>query len=327
LTAATGIAGVGLGVTGLALALGIAADASHPVKEWGMRDASKLMLGYLGVQHTIGPLVTIPYDIGVLRPLTQWFESVYQTNLPGSGDLVRFAVREAWRPELQEGTPDFFIENMLKQGYSEMWSKYFWAAHWIIPTYSQAREAMWRGVIDQGEFENLRRYADLAPEYNHVWEGLQYEMPGRIDVRWLNEWGFIDRAEMIALLKTTGIDPEWVEKIADVYDKNQLRDELNRVRTDLIAIFKEGFMSEATLRSELAMLGFRSDVIDLTVIDAKRDAELAEKKEYVKTYVESFRKGKIDENQMIGYLQELKVEPWRINAIQDYERARAKVAG
>jgi len=327
LSVATGIAGISCGVTGLALSLGAVGSIEIMGTKIEISEIVRVMLGYLGIQHTIAPIVTVPYEVGVLRPLRQWFESVYQTNIPGPGDLVRFAVREAWRPELQLGTPDFFINYMKNLGYSEMWSKYFWAAHWIIPTYEQAREAYWRGILSATEFADLRKYADLAPAYDNVWEGLQYDLPGRIDIRWLNEWGLINREQFIRLLKSTGMNPEWIEKIADAYDRNQLRDELNRIRTNLVTIFKEGLFSEATLREELKKLGFRQDVIDLTVQDAKWDADLAEKRDYIKTYVEAFRKGKINENQLIGYLQELKVEQWKIKVILDYERARIKVAG
>jgi len=307
--------------------LGAAADSAHPTKQLQVKDIIKSIFGYFGIERLIKTPLNVPYEIALLRPYTQLIEAQFTTNIPGPGDLVRFAVREAWRPELQIGTPTFFIDYMKKMGFSDMWSRYFWAAHWIIPTYEQARESFWRGILSATEFADLRKYADLAPAYDKVWEGLQYDLPGRIDIRWLNEWGLITREQFITLLKATGMSPEWVEKIADAYDRNQLRDELNRLRTDLVSLFKEGFMSEADLRTELTKLGFRADVIDRTVEDAERDAELTEKKIYVSTYVEAFRKGKINENQLIGYLQELKVEQWRIRAIVDYEKARIKVAG
>jgi len=326
LKVATGIAGISLGVTGVALALGAAGSIKIMGTQIELNPLIRTLLGYLGVEHTIAPIVTLPYRIGVLTPLEHYFNSVYQTKIPGPSDLVRFAVREAWRPELQEGTPEFFIDNMLKMGYKEMWSRYFWAAHWIIPTYEQARRAFWRGIISADEFAELRRYADLAPAYNHIWEGLQYNMPGVRASRWMYEWGTITKEELMYLIKASGIHPEWIEKVADAYILNQLRDEVNRVRTRLISLYVSGYMSIEDLKKEVADLGFREEVVEMTAREAELRKEEEIKDEYVKIYRTAFRKGKITKEEFIGKLQELELQDWRISALVEYEEARAKLA-
>jgi len=277
---ATGIAGIGLGVTGLALMLGTAADATHPLKEWGMKDTAKTILGYMGVSRTIAPLITVPYEAGVLKPLRYWFNSVYQASIPGVADIVRFYVREAATVPQLEYFEEGFANDLALLGFSRKWAEYFWTAHWIIPTYEQAREAYWRGILNIDEFEALRRYADLAPLYNNVWEGLQYMLPGRRDARWMYEWGTINRDSLRTLISYTGIDPKYLDDVTDAYIKNQLRDEIGRVRTVLVRLFIKGkITTEEELRIELTKLGIRIEAIDMTVTEAINKKWLAEKEE------------------------------------------------
>lgn len=295
--AGVGAVGFGLGTAGSTLSELFSLGQIESVSEW-MRSfwVQAGFAGMLGV-----PVITL-YDKGVRVPFTYWANAKYQPMIPGSGDLVRFAVREAWRAELQEGTPDFFITNMKYHGYKEEWAKYYWAAHWIIPTYEQARLAFWRGIITETEFSDLRKYADLAPAYNNVWEGLQYLMPGKIDSRWLYEWGMIEKADMMDLLRAGGIHPDWVDRVAEAYIRNQLRDEKGRVRSQLIKKYTMGAFTKSELESELSGLGFRAESVELMIREAELRSENEDLEDKIKFYEGQLKKYKITEEEFVAAL-------------------------
>jgi len=277
LKAATGIAFVGLGVTSLALAVGMAADAVHPVKEFGARDAAKLMLTYLGVDRTISPLVSVPYEIGVLRPLRQYFESVYQTNIPGMSDLIRFVVREVI-------TPEEFYEVGKLMGYSEKWTRAYWDAHWRLPAPDLLRGAWLRGIISLEEYEKFLVWHDYSPSPRPgisksdlaIFREMQYDLPGKIDVRWMFRWGLIDVKDVSDLLKKAGLHPEWADKVAQAYTKQQFDADIERVRSVLVRLFERGHITEEELTSRLRELGFPDDFVKLMVEEARYRKKLVE---------------------------------------------------
>lgn len=282
---ASKIAVGGLGAASVGLTLAAAADQAHPLKNIGFRNIVSTAVGLMGVDSLIKPIVTVPYDIGILTPLRQYYQKVYTPFIPGMADAVRFAVREAHRAELQEGTAETFIQHAKLLGFSEKWAKYYWAAHWIIPNYAQAREAFWRGVLTEEEFVKLRAYADLAPAYSDVWEGLQYNLPGRIDARWMYEWGSIDKAKLKELLGKGGLDPAWLDAVTDAYVANQLRDEKGRVRTQFVSLYVDGLRTADKLKEELATLGYRSEAIEWIIqeADLRREREL--KGDQIKSWI------------------------------------------
>jgi len=244
--------------------------------------------------------------------------------IPGASDLIRFAVREAWLPELQAGCPQFVIDNMKYQGYTDKWTKYYWAAHWIIPTYEQARQAYWYDILTKEEFEALRKYADLSPSYDHVWNGLMWNYPGRVDSRWLREWGFIDHSTLVDFLHREGYHPDWTDKLASSIEKNLLRDEANAVRTALINLYYNGFMTKTKLISELTALGLYPESIPLLIQQADLKLELDSKQEYLKIYVTQLKKGKITTEVFISSCQGIGMTDEAITRQLDLIAAQAK---
>ena len=278
LRVATGIATTGLGVTSLALALGMAADAAHPSKEFGGRDAAKLMLAYLGVDKTITPLIAVPYEIGVLRPLRSYFQSIYLTSIPSVQDLITMSVREVFtRPELQEEFPAEFAKWMKLHGFSEQFSRYYWAMHWKLPSVSQVYEMLHRGIKMPVSVEEFLKYADIAPEWRKPLIELSWSLPGRIDLRWMYEWGQLSFSEMEELLGKLGITEEYRSKVAEAYAKNIWRDYINRIKNLLIRMFKAGKLTKEELVTELKNLGFVEDAVNYTVREAELEKELSKK--------------------------------------------------
>lgn len=302
---ALALAGVGVG----GFALGTAGSVLAEAATLGQVESISNWLNSLWMQAGFAGLVSVPvvtmYDKAIRVPYTYLINSRFTPMIPGISDQIRFAVREAY--------PDIAIEMMKDEmkkwikylGYSEYWATSFWNAHWVIPTLSQARTLWQRGVIDEEGYINFLRLSDYDPKYNPLWLQLAWDLPGRIDQRWLYEWGFIDRSKLIEFIRAEGIHPDWQEQLADGYIKNILRDEIGRVRTQLISMFKDGFMDESTLRSELSEIGFIPDVIDMSVKEALLRRDRDTKTDLLKYYIDQLKKLEIDEEAFVSKLREL----------------------
>jgi len=229
--------------------------------------------------------------------------------------------------EMMKEAPAEFKEFCKKLGYSEQWANMYWWNHWIIPTFEQARTFFFRQIgrifiktgmervkeaWDQGKFSEaqeafrfLQRLADLSPVFRNYWEELSFEYPGRIDTRWMFEWGLIDRKELKSLMLADGLHPEWVDRVAEAYIRNQLRDELNRIRTLWMNFIKEGFRSIDEFRSAMKELGFADHTIEASIKWAEEQRELEIKKDRRDLLVKSRVMGKISKDELEKGLRDL----------------------
>ena len=270
-------------------------------------DIAELVAGVFGFERWSSAVIAPAFSQSVAPVLHRYYAQKYQTAMPGVSDLVRFVVRDVWNPKIVTPAPDKFKEEMRKLGYSDFWSDAYWTAHWIIPSYEQAREMWWRGKISKDEFMDLVHLADYHPGYDYYWEELSQRLPGRIDARWMYEWGQINKEELKVLLRAYGLHVDWLDKVADAYIKNQLRDEINRVRTRLVSMFAKGYLSESELKDELKKLGYREEVINWTIEEAKARQKEEELDEKVKIILTGFKQGHLTEDEARTQLKELKI--------------------
>ena len=207
--------------------------------------------------------------------------------IPGISDLITFVVREVI-------TPDEFYNWAAKQGLSREWAENYWEAHWRLPSFENIREAWWRGIISQEEFRKYVVWHDYKPEPRpgisksdlDIMNELSYELPGKLDLRWMWRWGLIAEDEFKALLAKTGIHPDYLDAVADAYMKNELLDERNRFATTLETLYSAGKISEEDFKSKMAEIGFSDEEINLR---AERAQYLIKARETEEEAVESGR--------------------------------------
>jgi len=267
--------------------------------------------------------------------------------IPSITDLVRFTVREAWGDHTFEEQMPAFYKWSAAQGLDKVFADAYWWSHWIIPTYEQAREMFWRGKIDEEEFHAMIRRADYAPEYSKYWDELSWRLPGRIAIRWMYEWGLIEKDDMLRLLRAEGMHPDWQERVADAYLKNQLRDEIGRARTALISLFAKGKITDIEeLRTKLTELGIRKESVDFNIKEAEYRKLLSEKEEKIEVkknvltdehtkvrtaLVKLFRIGKLPRDKLeaelrgMGYTsEEIEATIKYADLLIEYDKATAK---
>ena len=223
--------------------------------------------------------------------------------IPGIRDLITFVVREVI-------TPDDFYAWAKKQGLSEYWAKNYWEAHWVLPSFENIRDAFWRGIISEEEFKKYIVWHDYKPEPRpgisksdqEIMLELSYDLPGKIDVRWMLRWGIIDRETAKELLKMKGLHPDWIDRVAEAEYLNQLLDERTRVKSEAYASFRDGLMNEDVLREILHNARFLDDEIDYLVNAANLVRERKLKDIVLEVYDDLLEKGYITRDVYVNEL-------------------------
>jgi len=78
--------------------------------------------------------------------------------------------------------------------------------------------------------------------------------------------------------------------VADAVAMNQFLREIRAQETNIKADLRDGFITEATARADLAELGYPPAFIDYHIADALRDRERQHKKQLLAFYRDSFLK-------------------------------------
>ena len=223
---------------------------------------------------------------------------VLAERIPGPSDLVRFVVREVI-------TPEDFTHYMAWQGYSAFWADAYWEAHWQLPSPERLWQAFLRGVISEEEYRRYIVWHDYRPEPRpgirvsdvDIIYATQYDLPGRIDVRWMYRWGEITLEEMKRLIAMTGLAPEWLDPVVRAYAKQQFESYVRRLEANWREDFTKGYIDETTLRANLATIGYPEELIELVVADALEDRERRHREELLKAADEAYVKEELTDDE------------------------------
>jgi len=165
---------------------------------------------------------------------------------PGVGDLVSFAVREVFSPELASelglysDMPDDFIIEAKKAGLPEEYAKMYWAAHWQPVPLGQAFEMFHRQVIDKERLINLIRVNDYMPNFREELIEISYRPILRIDLRRMYRSELIDFEELVKGNMDLGYSVENAERIAVWTDEEYANENKEITKADIISLYVLG---------------------------------------------------------------------------------------
>lgn len=269
------------------------------LREDDLRDA--FLRGELSEEDLTSKLRARGYidaDIDVLKKL-HWI-------IPSSTDLVRMAVREVFTPEVvakfgqMEDFPPAFAEWSRKIGLSEEWARNYWAAHWDLPSTTQAFEMYHRGVIDEAELTMLLRAMDIMPFWRDKLTAIAFRPFTRVDVRRMHKVGTLDEAAIKRAYLDIGYDEEKATAMTEFTIAYNLKttvepesEEIDWTRTEIVDAFRRGVMSETEARDLLKELDYSEERIDFYISreELKREQDL--KGEYLKRYKTLYVEGMI----------------------------------
>ena len=141
--------------------------------------------------------------------------------MPQVGDLIRFGVREAYRDDVaaqwgyDADFPAGFAQDMAKLGYTPEWAKYFWRAHWELPSVQLGMEMTHRGIISTGEFEDLLHLQDYPAGWRARMQQVIYSPYTRVDVRRMYGQGILTREQVKRSYMDIGYDDTHAENLTE----------------------------------------------------------------------------------------------------------------
>ena len=263
--------------------------------------------------------------------------------IPGVQDIITFAVREVYTPEVAEAFGQY-------QGYEavaetakddlhaigmlpEVFKKY-WAAHWRLPGVEQGFEMLHRGIIPYSatseqplSLERLLVALDIMPAWREKLLAISYSPYTRVDVRRMHKLGILKDEDLVKAYKDLGYDDEKANNMAKFTiaynaepidaeltetDKNVIK-ERDLSKTDVLNGYRDSLIGESDARKMLEGLGYSSDEIDyyITSVDFKR--EQSELESYLKFYHDAYVKGILTHNDIVDRLGELNLSGAQID--------------
>jgi len=247
---------------------------------------------------------------------------------PSPADIVRFAIREVYNPEVRkkygqdEDISQDYIESAKHAGLSEEFSRDYWAAHWNLPSVSDAFEMLHRGVISEDELKDLLKAQDIMPFWRDKLIEISHVPFTRVDVRRMYQLGVLSRDEVFRSYKDIGYDDWHAEKLTEFTIKSveqdaedEAKDEKNLTASEIMRLYSEDIIDEQTFRDLMKGLNFSDETIDYKLLLSEYNKFNTIRKMYIDSTHALFDKGIITENEAISRLSSYNLSSNEINGL------------
>lgn len=202
-----------------------------------------------------------PEDIPHLRKLFEHW--------PGADDLIRYAVRECYKPEqewqdmLMTNYPESLEKDGAVVGLSPYWAKMAWKGHWVLPSITLAMEALHRGKLSSEDFKDLLIYHDLMPKYLEPIYAVSFKPLTRVDVRRMFAVGVIKtKEELISRYKDLGYDDTNAAYMADFTLAVESGIDRKKIMREIVSAYEKNLRDREWAVLQLAALQYDQDTID-----------------------------------------------------------------
>lgn len=265
---------------------------------------------------------------------------------PTAPDVVQFAVREVFKPEIvaqygqdQELDP-LYIDAAKKAGLSEDFATKYWAAHWQLPSASQGFQMLHYGIIDSETLRKLLATLDYMPFWRDKIEAISYNPISRVDIRRMFQAGMVDRSKVKDTYLREGYRPEdaelitqWVEReyapkvttpIAGTGLVVGADKQIYPSESLVIDSYKRGLIGTEVVKNDLRRLGFAPETIDLLIERVDQDIKQEQIDLEADAITDKYRSNVIDINQYKLELTQLGVPSQLLETTIARELAQAK---
>ena len=246
--------------------------------------------------------------------------------IPGPSDLVRFGVREAYRDDVaslwsyDEDFPPQFAVDLAKWGFAPEWAKYFWRAHWDLPSVQMGYEMLHRGVIDQGTLQTLLKVSDIPAFWRDKLIKIGYTPYTRVDTRRMYKLGILSREQVKQAYRDIGYDETKAENMTEFTVRYETASGTSTVeeyeeltRSIVIDAFKKGLLTRGETTTRLMALGYVMDDINLLLELALWQKEVAVTPDFqtdyqkdMKSIIEkAYSRRVIGKSEAVGMLKDL----------------------
>lgn len=208
---------------------------------------------HLNAQGISGDLVP------VMSKLTEFY--------PGPMDLIRFAVREVYSPqvvekfEMMEDLPPQFISEAAKAGVSREQAANYWASHWDLPSPQMGFEMMHRRIISRDELEMLLKALDIMPFWRNKIVELSYNPLTRVDVRRMYRLGVMSEDDLYNAYLDLGYSPDNAKLLVEFTKKYESGEDRGITRASIQSAYKKGLLTQEEFVTYLAALDYPETTI------------------------------------------------------------------
>jgi len=222
--------------------------------------------------------------------------------IPGPGDLVRMGLREAFRDDVaqewsydEDFPPD--LETYLgQQGFTPEWAKYYWRAHWSLPSVGQGFEMMHRDIITPEQLESLLRISDIPAKWREYLIAMSYRPLTRVDVRRMHDMGVLTTEEVNRSYRDLGYDATNAQRMTDftvAYNDRtgdgELTEYRDLTRSVIIQAYQKGVISRDQAETRLLGLDYEMEGIDILLSLADWEQDLSDTPDYRGEYQKDIR--------------------------------------
>ena len=221
---------------------------------------------------------------------------------PSPSDLVRFAVREVYTPDvidkfrLDEDLPEKFLEEASKAGLPEEQAINYWRAHWELPSVQQGYEMFHRGIISEDELKLLMRTLDIMPFWRDKLIQLSYSLPTRVDVRRMYRLGVIDREQVKDFYIRLGYTEDNAEALTKFTELNETDELRGLTRAGILKSYKLGIISRQDALDALLAIDIPEDVANFYLDQTDWEFNISLLDKYIENITQLYNYGYITEN-------------------------------
>ena len=272
--------GAGMGVMGTAI--GMIGDAMFGAMARRMMSKTKPSIADVGSMITLKRRGYID-DKFFYDYMEQWgYNRVWADHLlsateafPALQDVIRFYAREAFEPDmikrygLRDELPPYAGTLFEKLGVPKEIADLYWISHWEHATWMQVVEMLRRGQLTEAEVREWFRVVEIPPYWRDKLIAISYEVPTRVDVR---RWWDLRTIDEVRLREIYA----WQGYHGKDLDDYVLWTKVYTAFPDLIARWKNGWISLDDVRDELTGLGMPAERVD-QLIETKIKATAAER--------------------------------------------------
>ena len=189
--------------------------------------------------------------------------------IPGVGDLIRFAVREAFRPDIIEkfgydqDIPTEIIPWFEKQGLSEEWFNRYWYSHWELPSVQAGYAMMHRlrpetsdNPFVEEDLEDLMRAADIPEFFRSRLKEISFSVFTRVDVRRMFRVGVLDAEGVKSAYMDLGYNETRAEKMTEFTIKLETQKQRDLTRSNIEAGYKRQVIVRDAAKTALIDIGY-----------------------------------------------------------------------
>jgi len=180
---------------------------------------------------------------------------------PSPAELVHWTAREVFEPDkiakygLMADADKLRRDDFYKAGMDDEQIDNHWIAHWEHASWMQVVEMLHRKLITEQDVKDWFPLVEVAPYWADNLIQMAYSWPTRVDVRRWRDMAVIDQTQLRTLYEGMGYHGEWL----DLYC---LWTEVYNRFPDLVARFRNGWITEGDVKSELITLGMPAERVE-----------------------------------------------------------------